>query len=76
MVDAMHRDEACISSTPVLGGYEGGWVRYWDETSTIAVLEFEVKDSAKAVTTAPSKEKKKKTKSAYPNCSTNQYSLI
>ncbi|EIN07565.1 hypothetical protein PUNSTDRAFT_103581 [Punctularia strigosozonata HHB-11173 SS5] len=62
LVDAMHRDEACIASTSVLGGIEGGWVRYWDEHSTIAVLEFEVKESAKATTNAPAKEKKKKTK--------------
>jgi RNA-binding protein 5/10 len=34
-VDPMHRDEACLR-TPA-----GGWARYWDPGSTVAVAEFE-----------------------------------
>ena len=40
------------------------WVRYWDEASTAAVLEFKVEESVKPTTVAPvvkeKKEKKKK----------------
>ncbi|PCH38792.1 hypothetical protein WOLCODRAFT_136443 [Wolfiporia cocos MD-104 SS10] len=57
------RDEACVTSTLSLGGVEGTWVRYWDEASTAAVLEFKVEEPAPVVETAPKeKEKKKKAK--------------
>jgi RNA-binding protein 5/10 len=58
-VDPMHRDEACLRSTTVLGGNENGWVRYWDPASSVAVAEFQVAESASA-TEAKEKEKKKK----------------
>ena len=45
-----------------LGGTEGVWVRYWDEGSTVAHLEFEVKEPVAPTTTAPAKEEKKKKK--------------
>jgi RNA-binding protein 5/10 len=59
MVDAMHRDEACLVSSHALGGSEHGWCRYWDETSTVAVVEFEVVIPTQ---TASNKEKEKKKK--------------
>jgi RNA-binding protein 5/10 len=60
LVDAMHRDEACLVSSQALGGAEGGWARYWDESSTVAVLEFEVAAPAKAAADSKEKEKKRK----------------
>ncbi|CDO69037.1 hypothetical protein BN946_scf184834.g44 [Trametes cinnabarina] len=62
------RDEACLMSSPSLGGTEGVWVRYWDEASTAAVLEFKVEEPAQSTEPAPvvkeKKEKKKKDTSA------------
>jgi hypothetical protein len=50
-------------STPALGGVEGQWVRYWDESSTVAVLEFKVEESVASASATPSiKEKKEKKK--------------
>ncbi|CAK5279569.1 unnamed protein product [Mycena citricolor] len=60
IADLMIRDDACISSSVSLGGEEGTLVRYWDESSTIAQLEFEVE--VPAPTVAPTKEKKDKKK--------------
>ncbi|KAH9927043.1 hypothetical protein B0H21DRAFT_839215 [Amylocystis lapponica] len=53
------RDEACLMSSTGLGGIEGTWVRYWDEASTAAVLEFKVEEPLQPVA-APIKEKKDK----------------
>ncbi|OSD02722.1 hypothetical protein PYCCODRAFT_1477382 [Trametes coccinea BRFM310] len=65
------RDEACLMSSPSLGGTEGVWVRYWDEASTAAVLEFKVEEPVKPTETAPAtkekKEKKKKDAGAIGN---------
>jgi len=69
--DLITRDEACLSSSLSLGGVEGTWVRYWDESATVAVLEFEVDE---VVQSAPAgskdkdkdREKKKKLKSTCP----------
>jgi hypothetical protein len=58
--DYMLRDEAAIASSSALGGEEGGWVRYWDETSTVAVLEFKVEEPALIQEAAPMKGKKEK----------------
>lgn len=64
-VAAMLRDEAAIKSSIAMGGVDGTWVRYWDETSTVAVLEFEVEQPTPTPTVAVVKEtKKKKSKSA------------
>ncbi|KAF9050736.1 hypothetical protein BDZ89DRAFT_1098764 [Hymenopellis radicata] len=57
--NVMLRDDACIPSSLVLGGMEGHWVRYWDESSTLAMLEFQVASPAAAVNTKERKEKKK-----------------
>ncbi|KAL6307896.1 hypothetical protein BKA93DRAFT_766391 [Sparassis latifolia] len=57
------RDDACLPSSSSLGGVEGTWVRYWDEASTAAVLEFKVEEPVEP-TVPPVKEKKKKSKGA------------
>ena len=59
--DVMMRDEACIPSSVSLGGEEGTLVRYWDEGSTIAQLEFQVEQPAQppSVQTKEKKDKKK-----------------
>lgn len=56
------RDDACIASSLSLGGVEGTWVRYWDEGSTIAVLEFKVDPPVQPTPEQTGKEKKKKPK--------------
>lgn len=57
------RDDACLASSLSLGGVEGTFVRYWDEASTIAMLEFKVEEPVQTATSAPvAKEKKKKPK--------------
>ena len=56
------RDDACVASSPSLGGVEDIWVRYWDEGSTIAMLEFKVEQPLQQAPEQPTKEKKKKTK--------------
>jgi RNA-binding protein 5/10 len=63
-VDPMHRDEACLKSTSVLGGSDHGWVRYWDPASSVAVAEFQVETPASA-TESKEKEKKKKKGKAF-----------
>jgi RNA-binding protein 5/10 len=45
-----------------LGGMEDSWVRYWDESSTVAVLEFKVEEPAIGPAQASTKEKKEKKK--------------
>ncbi|KAI0702329.1 hypothetical protein BC835DRAFT_1321578 [Cytidiella melzeri] len=57
------RDDACIPSSMSLGGIEGATVRYWDEGSTVAILEFKVEEPVQPTESAPAlKEKKKKQK--------------
>lgn len=45
-----------------LGGLEDAHVKYWDEGSMIAVLEFEVEQSTKTGQEQANKEKKEKKK--------------
>ncbi|KAF9036778.1 hypothetical protein BJ165DRAFT_1505888 [Panaeolus papilionaceus] len=59
----LQRDEACLMSTNSLGGGEGQWVRYWDESSTVAVLEFKVEEPVSNAAQAKEKKEKKKHKS-------------
>ena len=48
-----------------MGGMEEGVARYWDEGSTVAVLEFKVEQPVQVAEPTPGvKEKKKKPKSA------------
>ncbi len=60
VTDFLQRDEACLMSTIALGGTEAQWVRYWDESSTVAVLEFKVDEPPPSSTTSQAKEKKEK----------------
>ncbi|KAF8212511.1 hypothetical protein K438DRAFT_1958233 [Mycena galopus ATCC 62051] len=62
IADLMIRDEACIPSSLHLGGEEGTLVRYWDEGSTIAQLEFNVEQPVQQQEAAQAKEKKEKKK--------------
>lgn len=54
------KDEACMVSSMALGGMDGQWVRYWDEGSTAAILEFEIVEPLQRATAAPVKDKKEK----------------
>ncbi|THH14333.1 hypothetical protein EW146_g5981, partial [Bondarzewia mesenterica] len=60
--DPMQRDAASIPSSLALGGVEGTWVKYWDEASTIAMLEFKVEEPVQqpTATGAVKKERKRK----------------
>jgi RNA recognition motif-containing protein len=60
--EIMLRDEACLTSSLALGGIDGTWVRYWDDTSTVAVLEFQVvmPPPSTAQSAKDKKEKKKR----------------
>ncbi|KAH0830477.1 hypothetical protein J3R83DRAFT_1925 [Lanmaoa asiatica] len=67
--DYMLRDETAISSSLNLGGVENTFVKYWDESATVAVLEFKVDEPATtqipataAAVAAKEKEKRKKAK--------------
>ncbi len=60
--NVMLRDDACIPSSLVLGGVEGTWVRYWDDSSTLAMLEFQVAQPAPTVQTVKERKEKKKVK--------------
>ncbi|KAF8964646.1 hypothetical protein BDZ97DRAFT_1814865 [Flammula alnicola] len=62
VTDFLSRDEACLTSTMSLGGVEGTWVRYWDESSTVAVLEFKVDEPVQPTTQSKEKKEKKKAK--------------
>ncbi|KAJ7109123.1 hypothetical protein C8R44DRAFT_276470 [Mycena epipterygia] len=62
IADLMIRDEACIPSSANLGGEEGTLVRYWDEGSTIAQLEFQVEQPVQPAAAVQTKEKKEKKK--------------
>lgn len=50
-----------------LGGLEGAHVKYWDEGSMIAVIEFEVEQSTKSGQEQGNKEKKEKKKKGHPS---------
>ncbi|THH32967.1 hypothetical protein EUX98_g1229 [Antrodiella citrinella] len=56
------RDDACVMSSMNLGGVEDTWVRYWDEASTIAMLEFKVEEPLPAPVPVKEKKEKKKAK--------------
>lgn len=58
----MTKDDAALVSSLALGGMEDTWVRYWDETSMVAVLEFEVA-APLPVPEAQTKEKERKKRS-------------
>ncbi|KAI0060898.1 hypothetical protein BV25DRAFT_913931 [Artomyces pyxidatus] len=57
--DPMLHDDGSIPSSMNLGGVEDTWVRYWDEASTVAMLEFAVEEPVHQQAIPP-KEKRKK----------------
>jgi RNA-binding protein 5/10 len=72
-VDHMLRDETAIPSSINLGGVEGAFVKYWDDSAMVAVLEFKVEAPPQPqvqASTGPTKEKKEKKKKGAPaDCS-------
>ena len=72
-VDHMLRDETAIPSSINLGGVEGAFVKYWDDSAMVAVLEFKVEALPQPqiqASTGPTKEKKEKKKKGAPtDCS-------
>ena len=57
-------DDSCLSSSLSLGGVEDTWVKYWDDNSTVSVMEFKVDESTEVqVDPARNKREKKKVKS-------------
>lgn len=61
VADNLYRDESCLSSSLILGGAEGTFVKYWDEASTLAVMDFKVEETKQHQPSA-AKEKEKKEK--------------
>jgi RNA-binding protein 5/10 len=64
-VDHMLRDETAIPSSINLGGVEGAFVKYWDDSAMVAVLEFKVEEPVQPQvqpSAGPVKEKKEKKK--------------
>lgn len=62
VTDFLSRDDACLTSSISLGGVEDTWVRYWDESSTVAVLEFKVDAPVQPIALVKEKKEKKKAK--------------
>ena len=50
-----------------LGGMEGAFVKYWDEGSMIALIEFEVEQPTNSGQEQANKEKKEKKKKGQPS---------
>jgi len=56
-------DDTCLPSSLGLGGVEGALVRYWDENSTVGVMEFKVDEPVEVqVDSAKGKRERKKVK--------------
>jgi RNA-binding protein 5/10 len=72
-VDHMLRDETAIPSSINLGGVEGAFVKYWDDSAMVAVLEFKVEAPPQPqiqASTGPTEERKEKKKKGGPaDCS-------
>lgn len=58
----MYHDDTCIPSSSNFGGADGTWVRYWDESATVATMEFKVDEPQSRDEPAAAKEKKDKEK--------------
>lgn len=59
VADNLYNDESCIPSSLNLGGVDGSFVKYWDESSTVAVMDFKVEEPVQPQANA-AKEKEKK----------------
>ncbi|KAF9228042.1 hypothetical protein BS17DRAFT_793613 [Gyrodon lividus] len=64
VADHMLRDESAIPSSLNVGGVENTFVKYWDESATVSVLEFKVEEPVptQGVAAAVTKEREKKKK--------------
>ncbi|KAI5124032.1 hypothetical protein M0805_003863 [Coniferiporia weirii] len=60
IADQLYQDDSCVSSSLGLGGVEGTWVKYWDEASTVAVMDFKVEEPERKQHTVSAKEKREK----------------
>ncbi|KAF8580700.1 hypothetical protein K439DRAFT_289082 [Ramaria rubella] len=61
LAENMLRDESCVSSSLATGGVEGTWAKYWDESATVAELQFEVETPIPStIAQVDNKPKKKK----------------
>jgi len=56
----MLRDDASISSSMAMGGVEGTWSRYWDDSAAVDELRFEVEAPAPSATADKDLKPKKK----------------
>ena len=59
VADNLYNDESCIPSSLNLGGVDGSFVKYWDESYAVAVMDFKVEEPVQPQANA-AKEKKKK----------------
>lgn len=57
------RDEGCVMGSVAMGGQEGTFAKYWDESSTVVEISFEGAQSV-ARKEAPAQAEKKKKKKA------------
>jgi hypothetical protein len=74
----MLRDETVIPSSINLGGVEGAFVKYWDDSAMVAVLEFKAETPSQPqiqASTGPTKEKKEKKKGVPADCSVLSHQL-
>ncbi|KAH8108485.1 hypothetical protein DFH11DRAFT_1633133 [Phellopilus nigrolimitatus] len=68
LADNVYQDDSCAPSSLNLGGMEGTWVKYWDEGSSLAVMDFRVEESGyeRQATTVKEKKDKDKKKAKSP----------
>ena len=62
VTDHSIKDEATIPAFRMLSEQSEAWMRYWDESTTVAVLELDVEGSPAALIGSASKVKKEKKK--------------
>lgn len=62
LAENVYPDESCVPSSMNLGGAEGLWVKYWDEASILASMDFKVDEPQTQQQTMTGKEKKDKEK--------------
>ncbi|GJJ11996.1 hypothetical protein Clacol_006234 [Clathrus columnatus] len=62
LADDMIRDDGCVSATVAMGGLEGGWARYWDDSAMVEELQFAIDIPATSTATGADKDAKLKKK--------------